>query len=44
MDVAEAKERILTFQKSLLRFPDTKTPFLYPNYDTAEIAQAFCHA
>lgn len=32
---------VRNFQRSMVRF-GTKTPFLYPNYGSGELAQAFC--
>lgn len=38
---AEGRSRVRLFHDSLMRF-GTQTPFLYPNYGTGELAQAFC--
>lgn len=37
----QAMNAVFTYQQSLMRFA-TKTPFLYPNYGTGELPQAFC--
>lgn len=37
----DAMNAIYTYQASVMRF-GTKTPFLYPNFGTGELSQAFC--
>ncbi|CAN8063058.1 unnamed protein product [Agarophyton chilense] len=37
----EGMNRVYEYQASVMRF-GTKTPFLYPNFGTGELSQAFC--
>lgn len=37
----DARESVALFQRSLMRF-GTRTPFLYSNYGSSELSQAFC--
>lgn len=41
VSAAEGVQRVRLFQNSLLRYR-TRTPFLYANYGSGELAQAFC--